>query len=98
MRTHLSRLLRISSLALTLLAAFVTGGVVPVAAQEEAATEVADEVETAVQTVDDEEDEGFDDWGLLGLLGLAGLAGLLRRPARAVVVDDRVGPTGTRRT
>ena len=27
-----------------------------------------------------EEDEGFDDWGLLGLLGLAGLAGLMRRP------------------
>ena len=26
-----------------------------------------------------EENEGFDDWGLLGLLGLIGLAGLRRK-------------------
>ncbi len=29
--------------------------------------------------IDGEEDEGFDDWGLLGLLGLIGLFGLRRR-------------------
>ena len=46
-----------------------------VAAQEDVTDPVTDE------------DEGFDDWGLLGLLGLGGLAGLLKRPARQVVVD-----------
>jgi MYXO-CTERM domain-containing protein len=34
--------------------------------------------------VDDNDDSGFDDWGLLGLLGLAGLAGLAGRKR-----DDR---------
>ncbi len=39
----------------------------------------------AVQTTEVEEDEGgFDDWGLLGLLGLLGLAGLRRQPDRVV--------------
>lgn len=57
------------------------------------ATEAADSAAQVSDTV--EEDEGFDDWGLLGLLGLGGLAGLLRRPARAVVVDPE--PTATRR-
>ena len=32
----------------------------------------------APQTSSDD-DDGFDEWGLLGLLGLAGLAGLKRR-------------------
>lgn len=27
----------------------------------------------------EEEDEGFNDWGLLGFIGLAGLAGLMNR-------------------
>jgi MYXO-CTERM domain-containing protein len=63
-------------------------------AGEAVATEATDAVDTAeeeaseaVQAVDDD-DDGFDDWGLLGLLGLLGLAGLLRRPARAVVVEE----------
>ena len=68
------------ALALTLGLVGATGGgsLQPsyVAAQEEVTDPVT------------EEDEGFDDWGLLGLLGLAGLAGLLKRPARQVVVDD----------
>lgn len=39
----------------------------------------------AGQVTDAEDDEGgFDDWGLLGLLGLAGLLGLRRN-------DDRTG-------
>jgi MYXO-CTERM domain-containing protein len=29
--------------------------------------------------LDENDDSGFDDWGLLGLLGLAGLAGLAGR-------------------
>jgi len=38
--------------------------------------------------VDENDDGGFDDWGLLGLLGLLGLAGLKRRDNRTVVVDN----------
>lgn len=42
-----------------------------------------------------EEDEGFDDWGLLGLLGLLGLFGLKRRE-RLVYVEP--APTVVTRT
>jgi len=38
--------------------------------------------------VDQNDEGGFDDWGLLGLLGLLGLAGLKRRDDRVVRVDD----------
>ena len=38
--------------------------------------------------VDENDDGGFDDWGLLGLLGLLGLAGLKRRDNRVVTVDN----------
>jgi len=34
------------------------------------------DVEAVDNPVDDNDEEGFDDWGLLGLLGLVGLAGL----------------------
>lgn len=37
--------------------------------------------------VETEEDEGFDEWGLLGVLGLAGLLGL-RRPAEPVRTES----------
>ena len=37
-------------------------------------------------TRDMDDDDGFDDWGLLGLLGLAGLLG---RKGRTVVTDTR---------
>lgn len=43
----------------------------------------------------EEEDSGFDDWGLLGLLGLAGLAGLKKRSEPEVRTVDR--PVGTQR-
>ena len=33
----------------------------------------------ADQTMPRDDDDGFDDWGLLGLLGLAGLMGRKRR-------------------
>jgi MYXO-CTERM domain-containing protein len=32
--------------------------------------------------IDENDDEGFDDWGLLGLIGLVGLAGLAGRRRR----------------
>jgi hypothetical protein len=35
----------------------------------------------------EEDDGGFDDWGLLGLLGLAGLLGLKRRDDHEVRVE-----------
>ena len=38
-------------------------------------------------SVTDDDDDGFDDWGLLGLLGLLGLGGLLKRPERNVVIE-----------
>ena len=70
--------LRAAALAL-LLGAFMTGGV---AAQQEAEPALlAQEAEEVIE----EEDEGFDDWGLLGLLGLAGLAGLMKRNPEPVV-------------
>ncbi|MET0145891.1 MAG: WGxxGxxG family protein [Ilumatobacteraceae bacterium] len=38
--------------------------------------------------VDENDDGGFDDWGLLGLLGLLGLVGLKRRNDRVLAVDN----------
>jgi MYXO-CTERM domain-containing protein len=52
----------------------------PVAAQE---TPDAPAVE--------EDDGGFDDWGLFGLLGLAGLLGLRKRDDHGTHVVERVG-------
>ena len=42
--------------------------------------------------LDENDDGGFDDWGLLGLLGLVGLLGLKRRnePTRRIEVDHTV--------
>jgi len=39
--------------------------------------------------MDENDDGGFDDWGLLGLLGLAGLAGLARKKDGVRTYDDR---------
>ncbi|HZA98307.1 MAG TPA: WGxxGxxG family protein [Gemmatimonadales bacterium] len=44
---------------------------------------------TADQTMARDDDDGFDDWGLLGLLGLAGLMGRKKRD-RDVVETRRV--------
>lgn len=72
----------IGSAALGVVMMFGSVGIAPVAAQE------------TPDPVADEEDSGFDDWGLLGLLGLAGLAGLKRRePETRTVVE----PANTRR-
>jgi MYXO-CTERM domain-containing protein len=45
--------------------------------------------QTTDRTVVQDDDDGFDDWGLLGLLGLAGLMGRKRRD-RDVVETRRV--------
>lgn len=65
--------------------------VVPVATA--AATTPPDDpndVEAIDNPVDENDDTGFDDWGLLGLLGLVGLAGLAGRKRQEVrSYDDR---------
>ena len=50
------------------------------------------DVEAIDNPVDENDDDsGFDDWGLLGLLGLVGLAGLAGRRRQDVrTYDDRV--------
>jgi len=81
MTTKLSITLRVLALSLALMLG-ITGTVgMPTFG---AATAYAQETDP----LDVDEDEGFDDWGLLGLLGLAGLLGLRRQPDRHVVVDD----------
>ena len=48
------------------------------------------DVEAVDNPLDENDDEGFDDWGLIGLLGLLGLAGLKRRDDHVHVrTDDR---------
>ena len=49
------------------------------------------DVEAIDNPLDENDDSGFDDWGLLGLLGLAGLAGLAGRKRHDDVrtYDDR---------
>jgi hypothetical protein len=48
------------------------------------------DVEAIDNPLDENDDEGFDDWGLLGLVGLLGLAGLGgRRRDDVRVYDDR---------
>lgn len=92
MTTKLARVL--AALALTIAMGFGYFSATVVMAQDEVATEVDEAADTAEDEANQvaeevtDEDDGFDDWGLIGLLGLAGLAGLLRRPERNVVVDD----------
>ncbi len=68
-----------------------------------AATEEPTTVATAPAATVDDDDEGFDDWGLLGLLGLGGLAGLRKRtahviePVRTERVETVVDPIRTQR-
>jgi MYXO-CTERM domain-containing protein len=78
--------LRTSALALALLLGLLTAG--PVLAQDATQTP-----SNAAQTADDEDEGGFDDWGLLGLLGLAGLAGLRRREPEVRRVERTVDRT-----
>jgi len=49
------------------------------------------DVEAVDNPLDENDDSGFDDWGLLGLIGLAGLAGLKRRET-VRRVDERPAP------
>lgn len=75
----IASVLRTSALALALLLGLLTAG--PVMAQD------ATEVPAAAQTTEEEDEGGFDDWGLLGLLGLIGLAGLRRQEPEVRRVD-----------
>jgi len=81
--------LRAGLVALVLTLAIVTGGSV----SAQTATEVP--VSAQAQT-EDEDDGGFDDWGLLGLLGLLGLAGLRKRPDHVVGAVEHDGTTRPR--
>jgi hypothetical protein len=49
------------------------------------------DVEAVDNPVDENDESGFDDWGLLGLLGLVGLAGLAgrKRVNEVRTYDDR---------
>ena len=47
------------------------------------------DVQAIDNPIDDNDEAGFDDWGLLGLLGLLGLAGLKRRETVSYVEADR---------
>ena len=96
MTTTLTTMLRTAALALALLL-----GLAAVDVGAQTATEATDDaVDVQTGTVEEaaDEDEGFDDWGLLGLLGLGGLAGLLRRPQPPVVMDIPVTRTTVERT
>lgn len=88
--TRMSAFLRAAMVAALLALGAVMSG--PVTAQD--ATAPADEAAGQVEEATDEDDDGFDDWGLLGLLGLAGLAGLVRRPQPVVHESERSGFTG----
>lgn len=66
MRTKAQTAMRIGAVGLAMM--FGSLAISPATAAQDAEDPVAEE-----------DDGGFDDWGLLGLLGLAGLAGLMRR-------------------
>ena len=79
MRMTLKSARCIAALSLILVAG--SASATSVMAQDPTATVAVEEI---VSTPVVEEDDSFDDWGLLGLLGLAGLAGLLRKPKTEV--------------
>lgn len=83
----------VRAVVIALLLGFGAVALQPATAQDaatEVATEAAETVDQAADTGDDD-DGGFDDWGLFGLLGLLGLGGLLRRPKAVVHDTDRSG-------
>lgn len=82
-KSKLMTLIRAGAVSSLLLVGLIGAG--PVAAQG------TEQPPVVAQTEAEEEDEGFDDWGLLGLLGLAGLAGLMKKPDREVRTVDRGG-------
>ena len=76
MATRMKEMARVAAVGLVMM--FGALAITPAAAQ--------DVVDPAAV---EEDDSGFDDWGLLGLLGLGGLAGLLKRPEHEVRTVDR---------
>lgn len=85
--TKITTTLRSTALAIALGFGVAVSG--PVAAQVSPTAE--DDPVTAAPATE-EEDEGFDDWGLLGLLGLAGLAGLKKREPEVRTVESTTTP------
>lgn len=83
--------LRSLMIAALLTLGVLTGGSAVAQEGTAAVEDAAAQVEETAQ--DAEDDDGFDDWGLLGLLGLAGLAGLFRRPQPVVHETERSGFT-----
>lgn len=61
--------------------------VVPATALATTPPDDPNDVAAVDNPVDENDDGGFDDWGLFGLLGLLGLAGLKRRDTRVRTVD-----------
>lgn len=85
--TKVMAAVRASIVALLLTFAISTSGSV--------SAQTATEVPEAAQ-VEEEDEGGFDDWGLLGLLGLLGLAGLRKRPDHVVGAVEHDGTTRPR--
>jgi MYXO-CTERM domain-containing protein len=72
----------------TIATAAISAGLIVIPVSAAAATtppEDPNDVEAIDNPIDENDDSGFDDWGLLGLLGLAGLT--RRETVRRV--DDR---------
>jgi MYXO-CTERM domain-containing protein len=59
----------------------------PIAASATTPPSDPNDVAAVDNPLDENDDGGFDDWGLFGLLGLLGLAGLKRRDTRVRTVD-----------
>ena len=65
--------------------------IIPVTALATTPPEDPNDVVSVDNPMDENDEGGFDDWGLLGLLGLAGLAGLTGRKRNDAVrtYDER---------
>lgn len=81
-------------IACSALAAGLSFGPLVVAGAQTATTNDPNDVQSVNNPVDENDDSGFDDWGLLGLLGLLGLGGLAKKNRR----PDYVVPTTTTST
>jgi len=85
------------AIAASFLAAGLSLG--PVAfAGAQSTTSDPNDVKSIDNPVDENDNSGFDDWGLFGLLGLLGLAGLAKRPKREETVYRTTDSDPARRT
>jgi MYXO-CTERM domain-containing protein len=70
------------ALAMSALVAGLSFGPIAMAGAQTSTTNDPNDVEGIDNPVDENDNSGFDDWGLFGLLGLLGLAGLAKRTHR----------------